>query len=134
MSNKSQANKKAFRKQAPVLTPEEQAKFLAEKQAAELAAKQETERVELYGKNVGLMSHRQLRSELVKTVKREYAGRPLEPTPGLTIAFASVLLTVLDSTQTVVGKYTRKDQINPFGVLASFPRTGKKWQDKAVSV
>jgi len=117
MTDKS---KRHLKKKAPALTPEEQAKFLADKAAAEAAAKAERERIELYGKALPNLSHRQLRSELVKTVKREYAGRPPQPQAGLTIAFATVLLAVLDNTRTAEKKL-RPDQINPKGKLHTYP-------------
>jgi hypothetical protein len=131
VSNQSQYNKKQAKKKAPQLTPEEQAKVLAAQQAAAKEAENERERVELYGKSVEKMSHRQLRSELVKTIKREYAGKPPEPQAGMTIAFASILLTVFDNTKTSTvfetdrkGKPTRvarPDQINPHGKLEAYP-------------
>lgn len=118
-------------KLAPKVTPEEQAKILAAQEQAEKERNEEAERVRLYGYAVEKMSHRQLRSELVKTIKREHAGRPPEPIPGLTIAFAAVLLTVLDNTRTSPvfetdknGKPTRVarlDQINQLGRLHPYP-------------
>ena len=123
--------KRLMQKKAPVLTPEEQAKALAARQQAETDAKAERERVELYGKSVEKMSHRQLRSELVKTIKRKHAGRPPQPQAGLTIGLASIFLAVLDNTQTVPvfetdkkGKpirVARPDQINPTGKLSAYP-------------
>lgn len=105
--------KRHFQKQAPVVSPEEQAKILAARQVAAEEAEKERQRVELYGKSVEKMSHRQLRSELVKSVKREYSGRPPQPQAGLTIALSTIFLSVLDNTKTVVDKHTRRDQINP---------------------
>ena len=113
------------------LTAEEQAKIIAAREQAEKEANEEAARLQLYGKSVEKMSHRQLRSELVKTIKREHAGRPPEPIPGLTVAFASVLLLVLDNTRTSPifdtdknGKPTRVarlDQINQLGRLHPYP-------------
>jgi hypothetical protein len=124
----------ARKSKAPVpvkITPEEAAKIIAARQQAEKEANEEAERVRLYGYAVEKMSHRQLRAELTKTIKREHVGRPPEPIPGLTIAFASVLLTVLDNTKTNLvfdtdknGKPTRVarlDQINQIGRLAPYP-------------
>lgn len=95
---------------APALTPEQQA---------------ERERIELYGKNVQTMSHRQLRRELYKSVRREYAGKPPQPQAGLTIALGTVLLSVLDNTRTTPvtddGRRLRKDQINPTATKSMNP-------------
>jgi hypothetical protein len=99
-------------KMAPVITPEEQAKILAAREKAAAEAKAEAERIELFGKSVEKMSHKQLRAALHKTIKREHAGRPPQPQAGLTIAFATVLLAVLDNTRTADHRL-RKDQINP---------------------
>lgn len=110
-----------FKKQAS-LTPEEKEKLLAAQAVAAEEAKAERERVELYGKSVEKMSHRQLRGELVRAIKREHSGKPPVPQAGLTIAWASVLLAVLDNTKTVMDKHTRPSQINPWGKLASYPR------------
>ncbi len=120
--HKNPKGKHQFKKLAPVLTPEEKEKALAAQLKAAEEAKAERERVELYGKSVEKMSHRQLRGELRRTIRREHAGKPPEPQAGLTICLASILLTVLDNTKTVVDKHTRRDQINPFGKLASYPR------------
>ena len=100
-----------------VLTPEQIAANKAAREQAEAEAKAEQERIELYGKSVQTMSHRQLRSELKKAIKREHvkeAGRrrPV-PVAGLTIAFGSILLAVLDSTRTAPDPKLRKDQFNP---------------------
>ena len=101
----------------PSLTPEQQAAVLAAREKALADAKAERERVELYGKNVEKMSHKQLRGELRRTIKREHAGRPPAPQAGLTIAFASIFLAVLDNTRTSPvtedGRRLRKDQLNP---------------------
>lgn len=120
--HKNPKGKHQFKKLAPVLTPEEKAAIIAAQAKAAEEAKAERERVELYGKSLGKMSHRQLRGELRRTIRREHAGKPPEPQAGLTIAWAAVLLAVLDNTHTVVEKRTRPDQINPFGKLASYPR------------
>src|SRR5882672_3981809 len=81
------------------LTPEQQAAVTAAFEKSVADAKAEAERIHLYGASVEKMSHQQLRRELVKTIKREYAGRPPEPQPGLNILFGTVLLTVLDNTK-----------------------------------
>jgi hypothetical protein len=96
------------------VTPEEQAKILAARAKAEEEAKAERERVELYGKNVQKMSHRQLRSELVKTIKREHfkEGGKRIPVAGEPILLATVLLAVLDNTKTAEHRL-RPDQKNP---------------------
>ena len=60
----------------PPLTPEQQAAVLAQIEKTRADAKAERERIELYGKNVEKMSHKQFRGELVRTIKREHAGRP----------------------------------------------------------
>jgi len=114
--------KRHLNKKAPVLTPEEQAKVLADKQAAAAEAEKERQRIELYGKAVPKMSHRQLRGELRRLIKREYSGKPPQPQAGLNIALGTIFLTVLENTKTVVEKHTRPDQINPFGVLHTYPR------------
>lgn len=120
--NPKQHSKSPLQKMAPTLTLEEQAKVLAEVLAAKAKAIEERQRVELYGKNVEKMSHRQLRGELRRLIRREHAGKPPEPQAGLNIALASVFLTVLNNTKTVVDKHTRRDQINPQGKLESYPR------------
>jgi hypothetical protein len=128
VQERKMSDKKPFKKNvkkapaAVVLTAEQQAELRAALEKAAAERKAEQERLELYGKAVPKMSHRQLRGELVRTIKREHAGKPPQPQAGLTIAIASILLTVLDNTKTVVDKRTRPDQINPFGVLASYPR------------
>lgn len=114
------------------LTPEQQVAAAAARALQVAAEAVERERVELYGKNVKVMSHRQLRRELAKTIKREYSGRPPEPQAGLNILFGTVLLAVLDRTITSPvfeadkdGKPTRVarlDQINQLGRLHPYPR------------
>src|SRR6266403_2264264 len=126
MSDKQKhKNPKQYSKQkapADVLSPEEQAKLRAalEKEAADRKAEQQC--IELYGKSVPKMSHRQLRGELVRLIKREHSGKPPVPQAGLNICLASIFLTVLDNTHTVVEKSTRPDQINPNGRLHAYPR------------
>jgi hypothetical protein len=117
----SHPKQKHPQKKATPLTAEEQAKILADRAQAEADAKAEAERILLYGASVEKMSHNQLRGELQRAIKREYAGKPPEPQPGLTIALSTVLLTVLDNTITAEKKL-RPDQVNPFGVLSSYPR------------
>jgi hypothetical protein len=126
MSDKKQFQKHPNRKvkstaPAVALSPEERAKLRAALEKAEADRKAEVERIQLYGEAVPKMSHRQLRSELVKTIRREHIGKPPQPQAGLTIALASVFLTVLDNTKTVGvfdnGKRPRPDQINPNGRL-----------------
>lgn len=114
--------KRPPQKKAAPLTPEEQAAALAAREKAAAEEKAERQRIELYGKSVETMSHRQLRGELRRLIKREYAGKPPEPQAGLNILLGSIFLTLLDNTKTVRDKHTRSDQINPFGVLESYPR------------
>lgn len=135
MSDKTHLGPRNPRKsKAPVpvkITPEEAAKIIAARQKANEEAEAERQRVQLYGKSVEKMSHRQLRSEFVKTIRREHAGRPPVAIPGLTIAIASIMLTVLDNTKTSPvfetdkdGKPTRVarlDQINQLGRLHAYP-------------
>jgi len=119
MSDKKQNRQKKQKPVQPTLTPEQvaAAKAAAEKAAAETKA--ERERVELYGKSVEKMSHRQLRSELKKTIRREHLkeGGKRIPVAGLTICFATILSAVLDNTRTSPitddGRRLRKDQLNP---------------------
>jgi len=121
--SKPVSDKKNFKKsKAAPLTAEEQAQIRADLAKRQAEEKAERERIEVYGKSVPKMSHRQLRGELVRAIKREHAGRPPEPIAGLTIAWSTVLLAVLDNTKTVVGKHTRPDQVNPWGKLDSYPR------------
>jgi hypothetical protein len=122
MSDKPQHKNRHPQKKAPVLTPEEQAKVLAARAKALEEEKAERQRIELYGKSVEKMSHRQLRGELTRLIKREYAGKPPEPQAGLNICLGTVFLAVLDNTKTVRDKYTRPDQINPSGKLMWAPR------------
>jgi len=107
-------------KKAAPLTPEEQAKVLAAQQKAAEEAKAERERVELFGKAVQKMSHRQLRGELRRSIRREYAGKPPEPQAGLTICLGTIFLAVLDNTKTAHNGL-RSDQINPNGRLHAYP-------------
>jgi len=125
MSDKRKPQKKA----AP-LTPEEQAAYLASQKLLAEEREKERQRVELYGKNIEGMSHRQLQTELRKTIRREYTGKPPQPQAGLTIAFATILSAVLENTKTATvfetdkkGRPTRvarPDQINPNGRLNSY--------------
>jgi hypothetical protein len=118
-------------KKAPALTPEEQAAYLAEQKLAAEEREKERQRVELYGKSVEKMSHRQLSAELRKTIRREHTGKPPQPQAGLTIALASILSIVFDNTKTTPvfetdkkGRPTRTarpDQINPNGRLHPYP-------------
>lgn len=99
--------------QKVVLTPEQ----IAER---ELAAKLEAERLEKYEHFLETSSHRQLRGELRRTIKREYAGKPPQPQAGLTISLATVLLAVLDNTRTMEPRL-RPDQKNPSAVKRMCP-------------
>ena len=110
MSDKKQNR---HQKKAPALTPEEQAKILADREKAAAEAKAEEQHILLYGKTVEKMQFRQLRAELKKTVKREYAGRPPAPQAGINILLGTVLLAVLENTQT---------KENPFAKLGAYPR------------
>lgn len=114
--------KRHLQKQAPVLTLEQKAALLAAREKAVADEKAERERVELFGKSVEKMSHRQLRGELKRLIRREYSGKPPVANAGLTIGLGAILLTVLDNTKTVPDKHTRPDQINPNGHLQSYPR------------
>src|SRR6266481_7979495 len=107
-------------KKAAPLTPEEQAKALVERQKAEAEAKAERERIELYGKSMPKLSHRQLRGELRRAIRREYTGKPPEPQAGMNICLATIFLTVLDNTKTahIEGRH---NQINPSGRLHAYP-------------
>jgi hypothetical protein len=60
------------------------------------------------------MSHRQLSGELKRVVRAESTkeGNKRVPLPGLTIAFATILDTVLANTKTMEPRL-RKDQFNP---------------------
>lgn len=127
-NSKSQQRRHQIQKKAPALTPEQLAAVLVEFQKKVAEAKAERERVELYGKSTKHMSHRQLRGELHRAIRREHTGKPPEPQAGLTILLSTILLTVLDNTETGETRL-RRDQINPFGKLAAYPRSGKKWQD-----
>lgn len=98
----------------PPPSPEQLAAAKAAAEKAEADAKAERERIALYGKAVEKMSHRQLRSELKKTIRREHfkEGGKRHPVAGLNIAFGTVLLAVLDNTKTAE---------NPFAKLSSYP-------------
>jgi len=99
--------------QAAPLTPEEREAALAAHVKKQAEEKAERQRLELFGKSVEKMSHRQLRGELVRTIKREHAGKPPVPQAGLTILYSTVLLALLENTQT---------KENPFGKLQAYPR------------
>jgi hypothetical protein len=105
--------KRPPQKKALALTPEEQAEIRAASEKRVAEAKAERERVELFGKAVVKMSDRQLRGELSRAVKREYAGKPPQPQAGLTILYSTVLLTVLENTKTPQ---------NPWAKLEAYPR------------
>lgn len=125
MSNKKRFEKhprKTAKTPAVVLSPEEQAKLLAAREKAATEEKAERERIELYGKCVPKMSHRQLRGELRRVIKREYAGKPPEPQAGLNIALGTILLAVLENTHTAEPRKYRLDQINQAGRLHFSPR------------
>ena len=107
----------------PPPSPEQLAAAKAAAEKAEADAKAERERIALYGKAVEKMSHRQLRSELTKTIRREHfkeGGKKL-PVAGLTITFGTVLLAVLDNTRTASDVRLRKDQINPTATRSMNP-------------
>lgn len=95
------------------LTPEQEAELKIAREKAAETAKAEEERLHKYGKRVQDMSHRQLRSELKKVLRGEHVGRPPVPQAGLTIAYSTVLLAVLENTQT---------KENPFAKLVAYPR------------
>jgi ribosomal protein L33 len=90
-----------------VLTPEQIA-------ARELAQKEERIRLEKYDYSLTKMSHRQLTSEIKRTIRGEHVkeGNKRVPVPGLTIAFATILGTVLANSKTMEPRL-RKDQFNP---------------------
>lgn len=111
MSDKNQHKKPL--KRGVILTEEQKAQALADLNKRQADEKAERQRVELYGRSLPKLSHNQLRKELVKTIKREYSGKPPQPQAGLTIALASILLTVLENTNTPQ---------NPQGKLHSYPR------------
>lgn len=128
-------SKKAKHKKAPAeqLTPEQQAALLVAQQKADAEAKAEQERVFAYGSAVKKMSHRQLVGEFKRLIRREHAGRPPVPQPGLNLAYGVVFLTVLENTKTPTrvfetdadGKPTRVgrlDQMNQLGRLAHYLR------------
>lgn len=105
--------KKPKQKQTATLTPEEREAALAAHVKKQAEEKAERQRLELFGKSVEKMSHRQLRGELVRTIKREHAGKPPIPQAGLTILYSTVLLALLENTQT---------KENPFAKLQAYPR------------
>jgi hypothetical protein len=95
--------------QAQKNAAEASAQLKAAQQASRQAAR---EAAELYGKRLPSLSHRQLCSELKRTIRQERNGKN-QFNPGLTIAFATVLSTVLENTNTPT---------NPFGRLAPYLR------------
>jgi hypothetical protein len=109
------SDKKPYKKVKILLlqSPEDKAKILAAVLKAQEDAKAERERIELFSKSLPKLSHRQLRGELKRAVRREYAGKPPQPQAGLNIALAAILFTVLENTKTPE---------NPFGKLHSYPR------------
>ena len=111
MSDKKQYKGKP--KAAAPLTVEEQQAAAAAKAKAQAEAKAERERVELFARALPKLSHGQLVKELKKVVKREYAGKPPQPQAGLTIALGTILLTVLENTNSPE---------NPFAKLSAYPR------------
>lgn len=108
----SDRNHKKHQKLAPALTLEQQALVLVAWKKAQEEAKAERERIELFGKSLFKLSHRQLQGEL-RRMKREYVGKPPQPQSGLNIALASILSLVLENTNTPT---------NPLGKLQAYPR------------
>lgn len=111
------------------LTPEEQAKVIAAREAAAVEAKNEAERLKLYGSNVEGMSHRALVKTLDRLIKRERIKtgvKVYENLPGLTVIFGVVLKNVLVNTKTPTNVFesdrdgrptrvARMDQMNLLG-------------------
>lgn len=92
------------------LTPEQIAAQKAATLKAQAEAKAEAERFDLWQKEVPKMTTAQIKGEVRRLLKREHVkvGKDqYEPLPGLTIAFATVFSTVLDSTKTL---YNRDDK------------------------
>lgn len=103
MSDKKQHSHKPAKSKPAPLTPEEQAKVIAAREAAALEAKNEAERIKLYGLNVQGSSHRALVKTLDRLIKRERVKtgvKVYENIPGLTVAFGVVLKNVLVNTRT----------------------------------
>lgn len=131
----NQKSKPAKSKPAP-LTPEEQAKVIAAREAAAVEAKNEAERLNLYGANIQGMSHRALVSTITKMVKRESVKtgvKTYEGIPGLTSAWGIVLLSTLVNVKTPSNVFesdadgrptrvARMDQMNELGALAHYIR------------
>jgi hypothetical protein len=109
MSDKPRHQKKPVAQ----LTPEQLAEQKIAREKAAADAKAEAERIQLFGERVEKMTHKQLAGELRRTIRREYAGKPPQPQAGLNILYGSVLLTVLENTQT---------KENPFAKLSSYLR------------
>lgn len=109
------SDKKPRHQKKPVvqLTPEQLAEQKVAREKAAAEAKAEQERLQLFSKRVDKMTHKQLAGELRRTIKREYAGKPPQPQAGLTILYSTVLLTVLENTQTPE---------NPWAKLSSYLR------------
>lgn len=112
MSDKSKSRHQ--KSKAPTLTPEQKAELQAALLKQQVDEKAERERVELFGKSLEKMSDRQIRGELRRLIRRERTGdRPPQPQAGLTIALGSILLTMMETTQTPE---------NPWAKLAAYPR------------
>lgn len=95
-------------------TPEEIAAIAIKRAEIDLAAKQRVEELQAYEDRVESMSHRQLRGEFRRMIRAEHAGKPPVPQPGLNIAYATVMLTVLENSETM-DRRLRRDQVNPVG-------------------
>jgi hypothetical protein len=98
-------------KQAVVLTEEAKAAILLLRAKALADEKAERERIEFWAKSLPKLTQGQLVKELKRVVRKEYVGK--EPQAGLTIGLGTILLTVLENTNTPE---------NPFGKLHSYPR------------
>lgn len=102
------------KKAVPVVLTAEQA--AAQKAAALKAAeeaKAEAERFLVWEKQVPKMSTQQIKGEVRRLLKREHVkvGKDqYEPLAGLTIAFASVFDTILNSTHTLYNRYDKPER------------------------
>lgn len=111
-------NQKRHKKAAPpvALTPEQQAELKAAQEKVAAERKAEQERLQKWEASVPKMSLPQLRGEIRRVIRKEHVkvGKDqYEPQAGLTIAFATVFQTVLDSTEST----------NPGrGKLSAYPR------------
>jgi hypothetical protein len=109
-------SQKRHQRTAPkvALTPEQEAQLKASAAKAEADRLAEAKRLQDWGKFVEKATIPQLKGEIRRIIRKEHVkvGKDLyEPQAGLTIAFATVFATILDTTK----------ETNPKAKLSAYP-------------